>query len=225
MTGDREPPRSARPIRTRVADTDPGRRPDRVVGDAVGRIVLVAFEAQDSIARTEISAGPRRVDAERCGHHPGPACESVDGGALQPAACRLATLRGPAGALAQRHGEPVGAHSIEAREWLHGPDQDRGRGTLLPAHDVQTVIHPVDKVHVGDAGRPGHDPVATGAAEPRMRRQVVWTTVGLDLDDPSLAPAGFVLANQAGGEQDASGLGSVAREVGSVQDGQAVRPG
>jgi hypothetical protein len=58
-----------------------------------------------------------------------------------------------------------------------------------------------------------------------MRRQVVWTAVGLDLDDPSLAPSGFVLANQAGAEQDASGLGSVAREVGSVQDGQAVRPG
>jgi hypothetical protein len=225
MAGDREPPRSPGPLRTRVADTDPRGRPDRVIADTVGQIVLVALKTQDTVERAQVATGPRRVDAERGSHHPGTAGEPMLGRSLQSGARRLATLRGPAGTLAQRHGEPVGAHAIEAREWLHGPDQDRGRGTLRSAHDVETVVHPVDKVHVGDAGRPGHDPVAPRAVEPRVRGQVVGATVCLDLDDPSLAPTAVVVAYEAGAEQDASGLGSVAREVGSVQDAQAARPG
>ena len=56
-------------------------------------------------------------------------------------------------------------------------------------HDVEAVVHPVDKVHVGDARRPGHDPVAVGRAEPRVRRAVVLADVRLDLDDPPDAAA------------------------------------
>ena len=45
-------------------------------------------------------------------------------------------------------------------------------------------MHAVDKVHVGDARRPEHDPVARRRAHPRVRRAVVLADVGLDLDDP-----------------------------------------
>jgi hypothetical protein len=58
-----------------------------------------------------------------------------------------------------------------------------------------------------------------------VRRQVVRAAVGLDLDDPALAPTGRVVTDESRAKEDASDLGSVAREVGSVQDAQAARPG
>jgi hypothetical protein len=58
-----------------------------------------------------------------------------------------------------------------------------------------------------------------------VRRAVVGASVGLDLDDPALAPSGFVVAHQARAEQDASDLRGLARELGPVEDAQAVLPG
>ena len=49
----------------------------------------------------------------------------------------------------------------------------RARGSALGLrHDVEAVVHPVDKVHVGHPRRPEHDGIAGRAAEARMRRQV-----------------------------------------------------
>ena len=55
---------------------------------------------------------------------------------------------------------------------------------------VQAVVHPVDKVHVGDARRPVHDRVPRGPPEAGMRGAVVLADVRLDLDDPADARAG-----------------------------------
>ena len=56
--------------------------------------------------------------------------------------------------------------------------------------DVQAVVHPVDKVHVGPARRPVHDRVPGGRAEAGVGGPVVLADVGLDLDDPGHPPAG-----------------------------------
>ena len=52
-----------------------------------------------------------------------------------------------------------GACRIRALERLDGADQDGGRASGRLGDDVEAVVHAVDKVHVGDARRPEHDPV------------------------------------------------------------------
>jgi len=59
-----------------------------------------------------------------------------------------------------------------------------------------------------------------------VRGQIVRTAVRLDLDDPTLAPAGLVVANQARAEQDARGARGRSREVRPVEeDPQPTLPG
>jgi hypothetical protein len=57
-----------------------------------------------------------------------------------------------------------------------------------------------------------------------MRCAVVGAAVGLDLDDPRLAPAGLVVANQACAEQDPSDVGRLTRELGPLDEAQAGAP-
>jgi hypothetical protein len=59
-----------------------------------------------------------------------------------------------------------------------------------------------------------------------VRGPIVRTAVRLDLDDPTLAPAGLVVANEARAEQDARGVRGRSREVRPVEeDPQATLPG
>ena len=52
---------------------------------------------------------------------------------------------------ARLHGDPCRAHELHALDRLHGPHQQRRRRPVGLGHDVQAVVHPVDKVHVGPA--------------------------------------------------------------------------
>jgi hypothetical protein len=58
-----------------------------------------------------------------------------------------------------------------------------------------------------------------------MRRPILRTGVGLDLDDPALATSRAVLADKASAEQDAGDLRRDAAEKRPVQDAQAGVPG
>jgi hypothetical protein len=58
-----------------------------------------------------------------------------------------------------------------------------------------------------------------------MRRSVIGATVGLDLDDPTFAAPGAVVADETGAEQVTSDLGRAAREEGPIEDAQAGLPG
>jgi hypothetical protein len=57
-----------------------------------------------------------------------------------------------------------------------------------------------------------------------VRRAIVRPAVRLDLDDPALAAAGLVVANESEPEQDASDVGRWARELGPLEDAQAGVP-
>ena len=91
---------------------------------------------------------------------------------------------------------------------LDRADEDRRRPSLGLGHDVQAVVHPVDKVHVGPARGPVHDGVARGPPEARVRRAIVLADVRLDLDDPSRSPgrAGLAVANERQPDQGRSDL-------------------
>ncbi len=123
------------------------------------------------------------------------------------------------------HGQPGRAHHVDAGERLDGADQHGGRGAGHAGHHVEAVIHPVDKVHVGDARRPAHDRVAAGRAEARVRGQVLRAAVGLDLDDAPDPSPGLVVADEERAEQAAGGLGAVVREERPFEDAQAQRLG
>ena len=119
-----------------------------------------------------------------------------------------------------RHGTPPGgcpgsAHRIQSLEGLDGADEQRGREGDGPGHDVETVVHAVDKVHVGDARRPEHDLVPGRGPHPGMRRAIVRAHVGLDLDDPAdtaACPGSVRIADEAGAEQRPGGVERVPGE-------------
>ena len=63
-------------------------------------------------------------------------------------------------------------------------------GRPASVDDVETVVHAVDKVHVGQAGAARTSGrVARRQAEAGVRRPVLRSEVRLDLDDPADAPA------------------------------------
>ena len=108
-----------------------------------------------------------------------------------------------------------------ALERLDGAHEHGGGRAVRFGHHVEAVVHPVDKVHVGPAGRPEHDRVPGGPAEAGMRGTVVAADVGLDFDDPPDAAAGGVVADEAGADQRPGGVGRWSREEGPVDDAQA----
>lgn len=81
-------------------------------------------------------------------------------------------------------------------------------------------MHAVDKVHVGVARGPEHDPIAGRLAEPGMRGEVIQADVGLDLDDPPNASSRGVVTDQVRPEQRATGLQAGARQDRPVEDAQ-----
>ena len=79
-------------------------------------------------------------------------------------------------------------------------------------------MHPVDKVHVGDPGRPVHDGVPGGPSEACVGRAIVLADVGLELDDPGHPPGAIAVAvarivpDQPAAEQRPAELESRQRE-------------
>ena len=134
---------------------------------------------------------------------PGPLASRSAGQALD-AGCRPAAASAARLAASRRRAQhAVEAHRLDAVERLDGADEHGGRRAGRLGHHVEAVVHPVDKVHVGQARRPEHDPVACGLAEPGVRRPVVLADVRLDLDDPADAPPGRVVADQPRADQRA----------------------
>ena len=95
------------------------------------------------------------------------------------------------------------AHQIHSLERLDGPHEHGRRPTLRFRDKVQAVVHTVDKVHVGIAGRTEHDGISFRPAESSMGGQIVGTDVGLDFNDPANSYAGEVLSDQSAADQGA----------------------
>lgn len=83
----------------------------------------------------------------------------------------------------------VSRHLCDADHRLQGAQQDAAGQAFLLASDVHAVIHSVDRVHIGMAGRSEEHKVARRGSAMRMcrrvRRVVVRAKVGLDLDNAS----------------------------------------
>jgi hypothetical protein len=181
MAGDREAPRNLDPWGPGVVDPETRRR-DNGRARLVGRRKL---QPELTAGRKEVSAGQGSVDAEGSGHEPGPRGQAVRRKPGQ-AGRRGGVRRITAGSTSRDAlFEPGAPHRVFALERLDGADEDRGRPADGLGHDVQAVVHPVDKVHVGDPRRPVHDRVPGGPAEAGVRRTVVFADVRLDLDDPA----------------------------------------
>ena len=199
MTRDGEPPRPGGPGLAGIGDPDARAHGDSVRRDDRGRVVRcfrVRLQAERAGRIAQVDPGPRRVDAERGPHEPRAARQAMVGDAVQPPPCRDDAGLGPTGAPATIPGEAIGPHALDAEQRFDGANQHRGRPAGRLGDHVQAVVHPVDKVHVGESRRPRHDPVPGRRREAGMRREVLRTTVRLDFDDARFAPPGRVVADQ-----------------------------
>ena len=111
-------------------------------------------------------------------------------------------------------------HQVKAIQRFNRPHEDRGRAAGRLGDDVEAVVHPVDKVHVGVAGRPEHRPVAGGRPKACVRCPVVDADICLDLDDPPGTASRLVVADQSRAEQGPGGLERRAGEERAVDDAQ-----
>ena len=142
---------------------------------------------------------------------PGPAARRAVGSRARRAASRARPPRSPRhrGRAPRESGRPHRRHALDR---LDGADEERRRPADGLGDDVQAVVHPVDKVHVGNAGVPIHDRVAGGSPEAGVRRPVLLADVRLDLDDPASpgCPIGR-LVDQVGTQE---GVGDLERRPG-----------
>ena len=216
-----EPPRSGGPVLPGVADADPRADRDPVGRDRVGRIGRVALQSQRARRVAQVDAGPRRSMPNAAADQPGPGGETGIGRPSRRRRAAGGTLGGPSRASAPVHREPVGPHAVEPDERFDGADQHRGRSPGRLDDHVQAVVHPVDKVHVGDARWSRHDPIAGRRAEAGVRGQVLRPTVGLDLDDARLTAPGVVVADQPDTQQGRPDDSGRTGQRCSVEDAQA----
>ena len=173
-----EPPGLAAPRLGGVADADPRRR-----RDARGRLArLDAGAAERGSSRsTPVSA---RVMSNAAATRPGPAASRSPASAASRAVGRARGLGRRVRARRRARDPRRRASPPTPVDRLDGADQHGGGAALGLGDDVQALVHPVDKVHVGDPRRPEHDRVARRPAEAGVRGAVVLADVRLDLDDP-----------------------------------------
>ena len=161
-------------------------------------------EAGSSRSRPVIDRSIENAAATR----PGPRARSCSGRRSRRARSRDSA----SGAAAERRARHQRGSRVTHRrrpvERLDRADEDRRGPSLGLGHDVQAVVHPVDKVHVGPTRGPVHDGVARGPPEPRVRRPILLADVRLDLDDATRSPAGagFAVADEAQPDQRRSDL-------------------
>ena len=134
--------------RRRSAIADPGRRVRRRPVSSAGRGSSRSGEA-GSHRSVPVHAS---VDARRPRRRgPGPLARRWSGEAAsaRPAASRPGLRASGAGDAS--HGEPGGAHAPRRRRAARRRGSAPRPAALRLGDDVEAVIHPVDKVHVGDA--------------------------------------------------------------------------
>ena len=132
---DEEPPRDGDPRLARVRDPDPRRRRPRPAparrpgaasrrsGDAGSHRSMPVWDRSMRERGARRARGPRRAARRR-------------GGLVRGAGTRR---------------RPCRAHGGQALDGLDGADEQRRGPRRRLGHDVQAVVHAVDKVHVGDA--------------------------------------------------------------------------
>ena len=215
MAGHHEPPRLAGPRLSRVRHADPRRRADGRSRDRVDG----SFETDARVRIAEVESRDAAIDPEGRADQAGPARQAVvrrpfqagQFGGFVPAEAAP-----PLGG----HVRPIGPHRRETLEGFDRADEQGGRAPVRAGHDVQAVIHPVDKVHVGDARRPEHDRVPLRPARTGMRRPVVGARIGLQLHDPPDPTAVGVLTDQPRAEQVPCRLEGRSGEDRAIDDAQ-----
>ena len=105
-----------------------------------------------------------------------------------------------AGPAATRASRPGGAACGRACARRRRPARTARMSTAAAspsgaADDVQAVVHAVDEVDVGAAGRPEHDARAGGPPRARVAGAILRTAVGLRLDDATDAQSGAIVAH------------------------------
>ena len=211
--GIEQAPRPAAPRLGGIGDADPWCC-DQLVWLPAG------LEAKGGLWVQEVSARVDAGDVEGRRDEPGPGCEPRLRQPLKPL-CLPCPARPccPGRATAGRRSAPPFPgdsrlpHRRPTLDRLDRANQHGGGQSLGLGDNVEAVVHPVDKVHVGDPGTPVHDRVARRPAEPGVRRQVVLADVRLDLDDPPGAPPTGVFANQQRAEQRLRGFERGSGEV------------
>jgi len=93
---------------------------------------------------------------------------------------------------AQHGGRGLSVALLGARRDLGCAQQDRTCRSLVPGDDVHAPMDPVASVDVEMTGRPEHNGTSRSGAPVRMRRRIVFSSVGLGLDDSSLHDVGTV---------------------------------
>jgi hypothetical protein len=221
MTGEADTPRERRPGLPRPIDPDPRGSQHGVAFHrlAVGR----RFQPQRRGRVAQIDAGPGGIQTESRADQPWTTGQSVGGHSSHALYLQVEPVPHWHAAPSAEANGPVMPHQIDSLEWLDGADQQRGRRSLGFRDHVQTVVHPVDKVHVGMAGRPEHDPVALGLAKARMRGQIVLADVRLELDDPTDTSAAGVVADQPRAEQRPSRFEGWPRQDRPIDEAQPGR--
>ncbi len=131
-----------------------------------------------------------------------------------------ARLRAPAFPARGAQRQPARAHQLQTVDGLDRADEQRRRPAGSFGDDVQAVIHPVDKVHVGETGRPEHGSIACRPPEAGVGRPVVLADVRLELDDPARPPASGVVSDQPCAEKRAGRLERRSGEERAIDDGQ-----
>src|SRR5262245_27504775 len=192
-----EPPGLAPPRLRGVADADSRRRDDLARGDAD-----LEPERRCRVQQVERGVGAGDVEGRR--DEPGSRGEAGLRKVSETGDRSFTRHVGPwiRRSATPRAGDSCLAHRARARDRLDRANQHGRRTTLGLRDDVQALVHPVDKVHVGPSGGPVHDGVAGGPPEARMGGSVVLADVRLHLDDAADA-AGLAVGAWLSDEQRA----------------------
>jgi len=170
----------------------------------------------------EIDPGHRAVDVERGANEARATGESLRWEPREPIA--IAGNGSVSGELAASQAtQPRLAHLLNPFQRLDRADENCGRRPGRFGDDIEAVVHPVDKVHVGDAGWPEHDGVAGGSAEAGVGGEIGLADVGLDLHDSAGSAAAGGIVDQAGAEESPGGVEGGAGEDGPVEGRQRSR--
>jgi hypothetical protein len=128
--------------------------------------------------------------------------------------------------------DPGPTHRVDPGDRFDRSHEQGGRTSVGFGYDVQAVVHPVGKVHVGSSGQTEHRRIACGSAGMGVRGEVLAAHICLDLDYAADAGTGTAAPDQARADQVASGAQSVTRENvtvegaachGSTRDGGRLR--